>query len=163
MTIRYVNTFRDMVAFARYHYVRNWVMQLTLALFVVFTLWTSVRRLDPGDSLVVKILTVVIVEMLLVAGVLALVALATVLSMVSSRNKTILTEHTITLAPDGLTEQTAFKTTVHNWSAVQKVARTDKYLFVYVSQHAAHVIPRRAVSSQPDWDALCDFICKSAP
>ncbi len=84
----------------------------------------------------------------------------TIASMISRRNKTFLTDHTLTLTPEGVTEETAFNTATHTWTGVVRVARTSHHLFSYIAQHAAHVVPRNAVSTQQDWDALYELVRK---
>jgi hypothetical protein len=73
--------------------------------------------------------------------------------MGSRRNKTLLPEHTITLADASFTEETAYNKTDHKWSGVQKLARTRRHIFIYVAQHAAHVVPRRAFRDDAEWES----------
>ena len=79
--------------------------------------------------------------------------------MVSRRNKTLLTEHTITLAEGYFIEETAYGKTDHKWSAVQKLARTRRHTFIYIAQYAAHVLPRRAFRDDTEWEAFYE-LCK---
>ena len=85
------------------------------------------------------------------------VAVTVVLSMVSRRNKTLLTEHTITLADGSFVEETAYNKTDQKWSGVQKLARTRRHVFIYVAQYAAHVVPRRAFRDDTEWDLFYGF------
>jgi hypothetical protein len=161
VTIRYTTTLRDLLAFVRYHRLHDPFTLFLYALMFAITLWMSVGSVPPDTSAEASVVLVVLMEGEALIVVVALLTLLSVLSLVSRRNKTVLTDHTLTLSDDGLAEQTPFNTTVHKWSAVQKVGRTKKHLFVYVAQHSAHVIPRRAVSTDAEWGALHEFILAS--
>ena len=60
----------------------------------------------------------------------AVFGLSTVLGMISRRNKTFLTEHTITLGEDGFTSETQYSRSELKWSIVQKLARTRSCIFI---------------------------------
>ena len=116
-----------------------------------------VQELPQHASPVAKTITFLIMEVvsfLLFAGIMAVVV---VLSMVSGHNKTVLTEHTIILTDDSLVEETAYCKTEQKWLGVQKLARTKGYLFIYIMQHGAHVIPRRAFRDDTEWNAFYEF------
>jgi YcxB-like protein len=87
---------------------------------------------------------------LFVVGLLCAVIIP--LSFISSKNRTFLTEHTFTLTEDGFIEETVFNRTENRWAAALKVVRTRNYIFLFVSQNAAHAIPRWAFVSDEEWD-----------
>ena len=157
MTIRYTNTFRDIMAFCFYHYPRS---PLVLGIYGVgFILVTLVIvQAIPGDvSPIAKVITFVIMELIAFVLIAGFFALTVILSMVSRRNKTLLTEHTITIADASFAEETAYNKTDHKWSSVQKLARTRWHILIYVAQHAAYVVPRRAFRDDIEWDSFYDF------
>lgn len=68
--------------------------------------------------------------------------------------KGILGEHTITIMPDGLHEQTAVCDSLQRWEGVQHIAENSRYIFLFIDTHMAHVIPKRAFPSDAAWQAF---------
>jgi hypothetical protein len=88
-----------------------------------------------------------------------LMAISVVLSMISSKNKTVLTDHTLVLADEGFVEETPYNRTEGKWRGVQKLARTRRHIFIYIAPYMAHVVPRRAFQDDAEWNAFYEF-CK---
>jgi hypothetical protein len=157
MTIRYQNTFRDIMAFCFYHYPRSPVViglygiGFTIISFIVF------QALPKDGDAMMKIIAFVIMELIAFSFLAAVLALSVVLSMVSRKNKTVLTEHTITLGEKSFMEETPYNKTEQKWAIVQKLARTRSYIFIYVAQYMAHVVPRRAFRDDMEWDAFYQY------
>lgn len=157
MTIRYTNTFRDIMAFCFYHYPRSPLVIGVYGIGFILVTLVIVQALPSDVSPVAKVITFFIMELIAFILIAGFFALTVVLSMVSRRNKTLLTEHTITLADGSFVEETAYNKTDHKWSGVQKLARTRRHMFIYVAQYAAHVVPRRAFRDDTEWDSFYDF------
>ena len=155
MKTTYRNTFTDLLAFQWDHTSRSVRFQIIILFFVVFTSLTILRAIPHETSLLVKIITLVIMEAGFLVIFLLVLGLLTSLAMISKMNRTFLTDHTISIAADGLTEETIFNRSEYKWAGIQKILRTKRHLYVYVSQHGAHVIPRRAFASPADWDDFC--------
>lgn len=166
MNISYTNTFRDLLAFQRYHASRSpvvIVMDLGLVAFVSYLFFQATA----GDSahqlgLTTRIIATLVLAVVLLALVIASNLVLFVLVLISRRNKTLLTEHTITLGEDGFVTETAYERTNSKWASVQKLRRTRRHLFIYVSQHGAHVVPRRAFREEAEWNAFHEFCRRKA-
>ncbi len=50
MTIRYRNSFRDTLAFARYNYLHSWIVWVILGLLIAVTLPTTIKDLSPETA-----------------------------------------------------------------------------------------------------------------
>jgi hypothetical protein len=157
MTIRYQNTFRDVMAFCFYHYPRSPVVIGSYGVGFALISLVLFQALPKDEDVVTKIVLFVIIELIACTFLAGVFALSVVLSMVSRKNKTMLTEHTITLAEQSFTEETAYNKTEQKWSIVQKLARTRSYVFIYVAQYMAHVVPRRAFREDSEWDAFYEY------
>src|SRR5262245_43297082 len=110
-------------------------------------------RFGPNDQR----LLFAVLEIIALSCLTAVFVLSVVLSMVSRKNKTLFAEHTITLGEDSFTEETPYKKTEQKWAIVQKLARTKSYIFIYVAQHEAHIVPRRAFRDDAEWDAFYEY------
>lgn len=147
------------MAFCLYHYPRS---PFAIGSYVVSGGLISVlmfKTLPKDDPLSVRILTFLILGGFVFAVLGGIFALSVVLSVISRKNRTFLTEHTITLDEVSFTEESPFNRTEQKWISVQKLGRTRKHLFIYISQHAAHVVPRRAFRDNAEWNAFYEY-CK---
>jgi hypothetical protein len=113
--------------------------------------------LPSEGNVVVKIIAFGFIELIALFFVAAVFALSVVLGMVSRKNKTVLTEHTIILAEESFTEETPYNKSEQKWTIVQKLARTKSYIFIYVGQNMAHVVPLRAFRDDAEWDAFYEY------
>lgn len=156
MTVRYTNTFRDIMAFCFHQYSRS---PLILGAYVCFSLYVGIDLAVsmPGGLSVHKAVTILIADLGLLGLLTGLYAVSIVTSMISRRNKTLLTEHVLTLSDECLVEETVYNKTELKWPGVQKLTRTRGHIFIYVAQHAAHAVPRRAFRDDSEWDAFYGF------
>jgi hypothetical protein len=157
MKVQYRNTFRDIIVFSLRHNSRSPVVIGSLVFFLVVFAFVLKAALPPELSSVEKVFVFLVSELIAAAFLAALMAVNIVLSMISKRNRTVLTDHTIILGDDSFVEQTEFNRNEQTWTGVQKLARTSNYIFIYIAQHMAHVIPRRAFTSDAEWDAFFAF------
>ena len=152
--VQYKNTFADVLWLSAYTYSHSPVtlgVYSILLGFACFSVYTSVPDSTP---LTARILTTAVIVAVFFAFVLLGTAGLVVLSLISKANRTILTQHTITLAETGLIEETEFNRTEQKWNGIPRLVRTRRHIFAYVAQHAAHVIPRRAFSDADSWDSF---------
>ena len=159
MTIRYQNTFRDILAFCFYHYPRSPVVIGSYMVSFAMISFVTFQSLPKDGSIAAKVIVFVMFE-IVAFGILAVVfGFSTIVGMISRRNKTLLTERTIALGEDGFISETPHSRSEMKWSIVQKLARTRSYIFIYVAQHSAHIVPRRAFQDAGEWDTFYEF-CK---
>jgi hypothetical protein len=64
------------------------------------------------------------------------------------RRDSALTDHVIEIRDDAIYESTRFNESRFLWSGILRLVERPGYVAVYVSQHAAHVIPMRAFQSK---------------
>ena len=159
MTVRYQNTFRDVMAFCFYHYLRSPVVLGFYGVGFALVSLPLLLEIPKDQGTAARIAMFLTMEAFVFAILAPVFALSIVLSMISRRNKTLLTEHIITLGQDAIMTETPYVKSEQKWAIVQKLARTRRYIFIYVAQYSAHVIPRRAFRDDPEWDAFYEF-CK---
>jgi len=154
MTIRYQNTFRDLLSFCFHHYPCSPIMLGFFGIWFIFLSFAIIQQLPEEAGLAVKVLVFIVLQCILFAAISGFFAVVIVLSVVSRRNKTFLTEHAYTLEENGFTSETPYAKSEQKCAIVQKLARTKNYIFICVAQHAAHVIPRRACRDDAEWEAF---------
>lgn len=70
------------------------------------------------------------------------------------RNKLLFSRHTVVLSAGCVTESGEFGQTSTVWRAVERVVRTDNYLFIYLNALAAIIVPRRAFTDVADFETF---------
>jgi hypothetical protein len=137
MTIRYQNTFRDILAFCFYHYPRSPAVFVSYGIGYAMFSFVIFQALPKDASITAQVLVFLMMEAVAFGILVAVFGFFTVIGMISSRNKTLLTERTITLGEDGFISETPLSRSENKWSIVQKLARTRSYIYIYVAQHSA--------------------------
>jgi hypothetical protein len=163
MSVTYTLEPRDLRAFQRYCQktlpgLRR-MRRVMLVLFGCVSLWFVASADLPKDHhpFVIRIavaLTAVIFFLVLL-GVWALLALVlTRLTqwrmLATEKNRSLLCEHTITLNDHALVETTAVNEARNNWSGIYQIKDDSDYIYVFLTLHSAHVIPKRAFPSPAD-------------
>lgn len=151
MVVRYRNTFWDIVRYAAYTYTHTPALLWLYAAMSAMVLYVAYALTGTVEFWTVRILMTVILFVLMVGTIFVVTAIFVVLSMISGANRTILTEHTITISDGGLVEETAFNRTEQKWTGIPRLICTRDYIFAYVSQYAAHVIPSRAFANAQEF------------
>ena len=151
MKVSYRNKLLDIIIFNIFHLSRSPIMLGILAILLTVIGWSNWQTAAEYSQLV-KILVFAILQLLCVAVLLLLMLLTLILSNISKMNKTVLADTDITLGPDYITSESKYSRSELRWDAVQKLVRTRSHLFIYVMQHGAIVIPRRAFNTDDAWE-----------
>jgi YcxB-like protein len=64
----------------------------------------------------------------------------------TEKHKSLLCQHTVTLADDALVEVTSFNESRTAWQGIYRVVEVADYIYIFISLHSAHIIPKRAFS-----------------
>lgn len=139
MHIQYDLKFRDYLLFNGFHQLLSPVMQILYLLCVIFVFLTE----PEGNSLAVRL----VAATFLYIAIWTLQLFFNVVFLYSSRNRTILTQHAITVQDEALVDETMFNKSQHYWAGIYKVVLRPGFVAVYLNAHAAHIIPSRAFLS----------------
>ena len=112
--------------------------------------WQAVAKRADENSLFVTIFTFAVLEFIFVAVIGIVLFLTLIASNISKMNKTVLTDCVIILSPDSISAESEYARAEYQWNAVQRLAQNPKYLFLYVMQHGAVIIPKRAFQSKQE-------------
>ena len=160
MGVQYKIKFRDLLAFCFYHYSRSPFVIGIYGIILFLISIQIVQALPNNVNLIPKAILFFVTEMIAFIVIAALLTILMIFSLVSRRNKTLLTEHELTIQDNTFSVETKYERAEHRWFAVQKLARTRRHLFIYVSQRSAHVIPRRAFKDRDEWNSFCESFKK---
>lgn len=92
------------------------------------------------------------------AGIFLFAFIGSVLTALSRRNKTFMTDNTIELQEDRFLTENRYGKGEYNWDIVQKIVKTRGRIVLYVNQSSGIVVPRRAFPNAAEWDAFCSFV-----
>ena len=136
------------------------MMTVGFFLFITFTsMVPAVEKLPADKSATVRVIAFIFVELLLAVMIVAFWAIIILLTMISRRNKPLFCDKTITLGEESFVGESQYGKSELRWTMVQKLARTKRYIFIYIGQENAVVLPRRAFESSTKWDEFYD-VCK---
>lgn len=164
MTITYCNKFRDWVAFQAYCAPRNPITILTSVGFFLFVTSQVVlpraHALPSSVPLFACVFGFILVELALIAFILAFLAFITILQMIFPRDKQLYCERKVGIDNDALYTESEYSRTETRWSVVRKLVRTPSYIFMFLGQHNAVVVPRRAFEEAKEWEKFYDMCSK---
>ena len=151
MRIQFDLKFRDVVLFQSVHQFLSLTMQGLCLLVVWMICHFETADGRPADLVATMALIAYMFMWLLQITINAV-------SLVSRRNRNLLTRHTIELKAEEMTADTALIKSQMQWPALEKVVSRPGFLAVYVSSQRAYVIPNRAFSSpaqRAEFLAIC--------
>ena len=145
ITVRYRNSFPELIKFNLFHVSRTvvfWLANCGGGIVIGWTLASGVKGL--GHSMEVKVVYVTFMTLAVMALLLLLQLAYLCLSYSMHANRGFLTEHTVTLTAEGVREITPLGKQFLSWQGMAAVRENRRYIFIYVSQHVAYVIPKLA-------------------
>lgn len=153
MTIDYTVTLIDLVRFNLYHASRrvlNWVIIAAGAVFL--------SRTAPSNQPGVRVAAFFIFAICMILVLFGAVALISCVSYMPSKNRGVLGKHRLALTADALTEETPVSQGTWSWAGIPKVSRNSAYVFIYVQQNMAHIVPARSFPNRADADRFYQFV-----
>lgn len=162
LTVSYRNKLIDFVAFNVYTLPRLRAMRILAFLFLLYLIYLLMPVLRSADShILLNVVAVTTTIVLIFGGTSFLILSIVLLAYVPKLNKGLLTEHTVTLSENMVVETTQWGRTESAWGGMAGIRRSKRYIFLYISEHAAHVIPRKAFASSDEADAFYRYACDS--
>jgi hypothetical protein len=111
-----------------------------------------------GVPLAACVIGFIFVELVLIAFILAFLAVITILPMISRKqNKLLYCDRKVSIDNDAFYTESEYNRSETRWSVVRKLVRTRSYIFMFLGQHNAVVVPRRAFEEAAQWDAFYEL------
>jgi hypothetical protein len=79
-------------------------------------------------------------------------------SFKEGKNKGLVGHHEITISDDTITEESDSGSCTTKWGSVERIIRTEKYIFIYISSFSAFLIPRRFLETDAAYNELYNLI-----
>ena len=119
----------------------NLLLWAALSAFFVLSAFASEKTAEA--HLAVKVFVAAVFFGLAFSALFITTALLTTLFVLCRTHRGVLGEHTLTVTEEGLVETTEHNESLHRWSAYHRTQRSGAYLFLYVNDTMAHVVPLR--------------------
>jgi hypothetical protein len=136
----------DMLRFQTRHQVMSPIFQ---AFILIPALFVAYSWLSEAGVLVSAILGIMVYAVLWI-----LQLTFTMLYLYSVRRRTLLTNHIIEIADEGLVEESPNNRLLTYWQGIHSVVSGPGFIAVYLTPISAHVIPNRAFSSRNERSAF---------
>ncbi len=69
-------------------------------------------------------------------------------------------KHVIEIRSDGLSETTSVNEGLHLWKGIRSIHQNEKYIFIFIDNLMAHIIPKRSFSSLKDAEDFYNLAIK---
>lgn len=159
MTIRYRNSFSEVLMFYIHTLVRS---PLVWAIFAIITvvdapeMWESIseKESDPVEPWVN-----VVIGALMIAGsfVMTFTMMFVILIASIGMDKKSRLERVVTLTDDALIEEMPLSRNEYKWLGLVGLRRSKSTLILYIGHSESAIIPRRAFENDEQWDAFHKF------
>lgn len=149
MEIKYSNSIKDLVLF-RIHHIRRFPYNLIWLLIPLFIAVTTVDYKD--DTLLFNLIHTVLIylsALIIYVVILALfIGINTLLQLRSSGSRIYMCERVLTLTENTLKSVSSMNTSEINVESLHKLVESRKYIYIYVSNVQAYIIPKKLLSSE---------------
>ena len=155
MEIKYVNRLQDQMAFqTRAIFTRKALMTLILCAVGCITYTTFSGH--PIDIVTIIAASVFFVFhfIILIVAILVLTTLLISIQFSTNGDPGFYTEHRLTFDQEGYTEETKVNKCEGKWEGVSRIAKGMRHIYLYEGPNRAHIIPRRAFTSEADYSVF---------
>ncbi len=151
MKIKFGNHFIDIVWFSFYQMPRMRSTQIMLGILLLVVGYTSGDIVSQASlSLFGKVVVFIVVVLSLFLALIMINFLSLAFThLVSSHSRLLVrSEKRMEISESGMIAETEMGRSEMNWSGIEKIHQTRKYILIYISDKAAIVIPKRCFDSQ---------------
>ncbi len=168
MVVEFENSLDDVLALNQFHHEQSRSARRTrrllqfgpaaipLLVFVVQIMGSSASAASALPWLMFAAIWVVIMPLMLRRAMKKRV----VQLFVQGEHQGIVGKHTLSLSADGVLDKTSHGRTKTGWRDVHKVVATNEYVFIYLSDTVAHIVPRRAFPDEQRFHEFRDTVIR---
>jgi YcxB-like protein len=163
MEIKFSLSALDVARFSLYRFPRSraGVIMLGIALVAVsYGVLTAVRMTPDGG--VVQYIAASIVILTIVLGIYLFVGLGMLVSTLAGANRAMRAERALSLSDDGVLETSPFETRTTRWPGITSVKQNRRFIMLFVTDCAAHVVPKRFFRSRDEASAFYAYAATHA-
>lgn len=164
MNIEYRNTAEDLLHLNLYHFQQSPALRRKRFLFrfgfpIVLVIGIIILKLTANISILIM-LPVGFVIVFWVAYMPRVLRSNVTKQVKKLYNKDLVKDtvckHRLSLTPDGITDNTELKKIKTPWADVHKMVVTDRYLFIYIAEESAYIIPKTVFPNKSKCDEFIE-------
>ncbi len=168
MVIEFENSLDDVLALNLYHHEQSLSARRTrrllqfgpaaipLLVFVVQIMGSSASPASALPWLMFAAIWVVIMPLMLRRAMKKRV----VQLFVQGESQGLVGKHTLSLSADGVLDKASHGKTKTGWRDVKKVVATSQYVFIYISDTVAHIVPSSAFDDEQGFHEFRDTVIR---
>jgi len=158
MTIKYENTFDDIIVFNKFHYENSpsvkrstYLLQLFLPVSY-FVIWLVDGLLDKFSFKYLIIFFIISILWVFFIPILnKWYHIRNSIKMYSEGdNKIFIGQRILTISPNGIIVKSDNGESKINWNLVNKIVESNDHLYIYVSSVSAYIIPKKIFKDEID-------------
>jgi len=128
--------------------IRSRLLMLFIGILPIPMIWSTLTSPEvKGQSIAVKVLTAIVIYLAFLALFFFWQTLWALGSILFRKYRGVLGRHTLQITDEGLIERTDVNEAIHKWAGVHKIVSGPKYLYIYVTELNAHMVPKRYFTS----------------
>jgi len=144
LTIQYEIRKIDLFAAHMTILLRNRVLLLIVLLMPLLPVWTTLSNPETKRApLIAVLVTAVLAYAIFISFFFVLQALFALANIAFKKHRGVIGKHTLQITDEGLIERTDVNEAISKWAGLHKVVSGPKYLYIYVTESNAHIVPKR--------------------
>ena len=148
LTIQYELRRIDLFASLFFAVFRSRILMLFILVLPIHLVWSTLSGPDMKEQPVaVKIITAILIYAAFFCLFLFWQALWALGNIAFRKYRGVLGQHTLQITDEGLVERTDVNEAIHRWAGLYKIISGPKYLYIYVTETNAHMIPKRCFTA----------------
>jgi hypothetical protein len=149
--VRYTLTHKDLFAFNFRAMMENRILQFMTVLFMLSFMYlgfhTPPQKGQPELPLTGRIVIAVLMGLFVLLGMFVLQVALLLVTIWTKKFKGLIGEHELKLTDAGMLSQSANSESLRKWTGLLKVTSTNRYLYLYVNETTAQIVPKRYFAS----------------
>ena len=159
MKIRFNLTRFDLFKARTATLIANRPVQIILMLIAVFCSVSGfTAEAVAGKSVGYRVLYAGIETLFVIGFGFFCATLLILLQCFTGKGKGVVGEHTLEATDEGLLETTAYHTLLHRWSGCHKMKQSIGFLWIYVADAGAHIVPLKRPLKEGDLSLFVDQV-----
>jgi hypothetical protein len=160
MEITYTKKYRDLWYFHFTESLRSMPSKITWLIAIGVVIYVHLTSPSTDYSTFESVLASITIFFLLILVLIIYLALFTLITSFSKKNKIFVTEHKLILTDNAIYGETEFSKSEISWNSIIRVKNVRRYILIYIAKHTAIVIPKRYFRSEEEQKALIEYVRK---
>jgi hypothetical protein len=148
LTISYEIRKIDLFAAHLFVVFRHRLLMLFIAVLPIPLIWSTLSSADvKTQPMAVKVITAIVIYVAFSSLFFVWQTLWALVNISFRKHRGVLGRHALQITDEGLVERTDVNEAINKWAGLHKIVSGPKYLYIYVTEMNAHMVPKRYFTS----------------